>query len=172
MADNTVKEEGRVHDDIGTYLDQREIGGRAIRELLEEKGRQAHTIGPASSVYDALLLMSHHDVGALIVLEGEKVIGVISERDYARKVILIGKNSRETTVKEIMSSPAHTATSEYTVADCLASMTDGRVRHLPVVDDGTLVGIVSIGDLVKSIIDDQGLRIEQYEKYVRGVYPT
>jgi CBS domain-containing protein len=116
--------------------------------------------------------MSRHNIGALVVTEGPQVVGIISERDYARKVILIGKTSRDTRVREIMSSPARTVTPQTTVAECFGYMTDNRLRHLPVVDGTDLIGVLSIGDLVKFIMEAQELRLEQFEKYVQGNYPN
>lgn len=147
-------------------------GLRTVREILAVKGGTVHTIRPEASVFEALEQMSRFEVGALAVTESGHVRGVISERDYARKVILIGKSSRETQVREIMSSPARTISPEHTVADGLQVMTGRRVRHLPVIDGDRLVGLVSIGDLVQSVMADQEQRITQYERYVRGAYPA
>ena len=112
--------------------------------------------------------MSERDVGALIVMDGDKVVGVFSERDYARKIILAGKASRDTSVREIMTTRVGYARPELTLEECLALMTDKRIRHLPVMQDENLVGVVSIGDLVKGIIDDQRFLISQLESYVSG----
>lgn len=157
-------------DNICSYLGT--CGATMIRELLSGERREVRTIKPAASVFEALETMSRFEIGALVVVEGDRVTGVISERDYARKVILIGKSSRETSVREIMSSPARTVSPEQTVAECLALMTDRHFRHLPVLKEGELIGIVSMGDLVKSVISDQEQRIEQFEKYIRGAYPS
>jgi CBS domain-containing protein len=124
------------------------------------------------SVFEALKTMAERNVGALIVLEGDRVVGVISERDYARKVILIGKASRETLVREIMSSPAVTVNLSTTVSQCMELMTGRFIRHLPVVEAEILVGCVSIGDVVKTLIAEQGRRIGEFENYIRGSYPT
>jgi CBS domain-containing protein len=167
-----VNPHSREHDDIGSYLRAQECAEAKVRTLLERKNAEVFTITQSRSVFEALEAMSEHGIGALVVVEEGRVVGMISERDYARKVILIGRSSRETTVREIMSWPARTVTPEQTVAECMALMTERRIRHLPVLEAGRLVGIVSLGDLVKSIIADQGHRIEQYEKYISGSYPT
>jgi CBS domain-containing protein len=144
-----------------------------VRQVLDEKSRAGlWTIGPRASVYEALHLMATENIGALIVAEGGIVRGLISERDYARKVILIGKTAHETTVAEIMSAPAVTVSLETTVSECMALMTGRRIRHLPVVDYGKLVGCVSIGDIVKSIIGAQERLLREYETYVTGSYPV
>jgi len=159
-------------DDIGSYLGTHICGDAKIRTLLEVSKGEVRTVTQSESVYDALLVMSEHDIGALVVVEEGRVIGVISERDYARKVILIGRTSRDTTVREIMSWPARTVSPDHTVAECLSLMTEHRIRHLPVIEDERLAGIVSVGGLVKSIIVDQGRQLEQFEKYIRGSYPA
>lgn len=143
-----------------------------IRDLLKVKEKDIWSISPDASVFEALELMAEKEVGALVVLEGDKAVGVISERDYARKVILIGKASKETSVREIMSSPVRFVTPDHTVAECMAIMTNQHIRHLPVLVGKRLDGIVSIGDLVKSIISEQGHLIQQLENYILGVYPT
>lgn len=126
-----------------------------IRQLLDEKGNDVWAIDPDDSVFNAVTEMAGKDVGALLVLEGEKIVGIISERDYARNVILRGKTSPETPVREIMTANVICATPEQTISECLEIMTEKRVRHLPVVDSDRLLGMVSIGDLVKRIINDQ-----------------
>jgi len=137
-----------------------------VRQILEKKGHHVWTITPDRSVYDALRLMGEKEIGALVVVEGEEVVGVISERDYARKVVLKGKTSRETQVREIMTSPVLYVGLEQSVAECMAIMTEERVRHLPVLEQGALVGMISQGDLVKSIIDEQQFIIGQLENYI------
>lgn len=137
-----------------------------VRQILEKKGNHVWTITPDRSVYDALRLMGEKEIGALAVVEEERVVGVISERDYARKVVLKGKMSRETQVREIMTSPVLAVGPEQSVAECMAIMTERRVRHLPVLEEGALVGIISQGDLVKSIIDEQQFIIGQLENYI------
>ena len=165
----TVK---RELDDIGLYVGSRLCGSTRIRQLLHLKGRQVHTIAPTATVLEALKGMSRHEIGALVVLEGSSLAGIISERDYARKVILTGKSSRDTAVSEIMSCPVMSVTPDYSVPECLSMMTDRRLRHLPVREAGKVVGIVSIGDLVKSVMSEQEERIEQFERYIRGAYPA
>src|SRR3990172_9152553 len=156
----------RQYDDIGEFLPKAGQGSAPVRGVLQQKARrEVYTISPKASVYDALSLMAQHNIGALVVLDLGRVVGVISERDYARKVILIGKSSRETQVEEIMGTPVLTVTSGTTVAQCLALMTERYLRHLPVVDDGLLVGLVSIGDLVKALFADQQERLGRIEAY-------
>jgi predicted transcriptional regulator len=162
----------RTLDDIGSYLADHVCGEAKISSLLEKREGKVHTITQSKSVYDALEIMSEQGIGALVVVEEGLVVGVISERDYARKVILTGRASRDTTVREIMSWPAKTVSPEHTVSECMALMTEYRIRHLPVIDKGRLSGIVSVGDLVKAVIADQGVRLEQFEKYIRGTYPA
>jgi CBS domain-containing protein len=140
---------------------------KLIKHILKAKGQDTWTITPDEPVYNALQLMAEKNVGALVVVKNEEVIGVISERDYARKIILRGKSSRETLVREIMTSPAICVTSDKTVEQCLSLMTDKHIRHLPVVDDGKLVGVVSVGDLVKSIIGSQRELIRQLENFIQ-----
>jgi len=139
---------------------------KTLRRVLEAKGHDVYSTTPDATVFDALKEMADRDVGALIVLKDGKVVGVFSERDYARKIILLGRSSRETAVHEIMTSRVVFARPDLKLDECLALMTDKRIRHLPVMDEGELVGVVSIGDLVKGIIDHQRFVIEQLEGYV------
>ncbi|MBM3317265.1 MAG: CBS domain-containing protein [Candidatus Eisenbacteria bacterium] len=140
-----------------------------VGKLLQGKeGKKVWTIGPEASVYEALELMSAHDLGALVVTEQGRVVGLFSERDYARKVILRGKSSRTARVREMMSTPVLYATPDESVEDCLRVMTVKRIRHLPVLDGQQLVGIVSIGDAVERIIAEQKFEIGQLEKYIHG----
>lgn len=139
---------------------------KTIKQLLESKGRDVWSVAPADSVYDAISLMAEKQVGALMVLDAGKLVGVVSERDYARKVILSGRASKETPVKDIMSTRVICTSPEQTIEQCMALMTDKRVRHLPVIEHKALVGIISIGDLVKAIIDEQQFIIEQLEHYI------
>lgn len=139
-----------------------------VRHLLHAKKPGVVGIRPDASVYDALLLMGEHDIGALVVTEGEALVGVFSERDYARKIILKGKRSRETPVREVMTAPPVTVGPDDTADRCMQIMTERRVRHLPVLQDGRLVGLVSIGDVVKHIISQQAFLIEQLEGYIGG----
>lgn len=139
-----------------------------VTDLLMNKGDEVWSIAPDSSVYDAIKLMAEKGIGALMVMEGPKVIGIISERDYARKVILMGHSSRETKIREIMSSPVVFARPDQSVEECMSLMTDKRIRHLPIMEGEQLVGVISIGDLVKSIIAEQQFTIEQLGRYISG----
>lgn len=140
-----------------------------VRQLLARKGTNVHTISPDATVFEALERMAKHDVGALVVGDDRgEVIGLVSERDYARKVILQGRISRDTPVREIMTASVLCVTSRQTVDACMALMTKHRIRHIPVVENGQLAGIVSIGDVVSSIIEDQQFTIEQLEHYITG----
>ena len=144
-----------------------------IHSILREKGSQVWSLPPQATVYEAIAEMADKRIGALaVVAEGQKVVGVISERDYARKVFLKGKSSKETLVREIMSSPVITATPDYTVDDCMRIMTEYHIRHLPVVEGERLVGMISIGDLVKAIISTQEEKITQLNNYIGGKYPA
>lgn len=141
---------------------------KTVDNLLKKKGSQIWAIGPDASIYEAVSMMAEKGIGALLVMEGEQLNGIISERDYARKVILAGKSSRQTPVSEIMTTAVLCAKLEQSVEQCLALMTDKRIRHLPVADAGKVVGLVSIGDLVKEIIAEQQFIIEQLEHYIAG----
>jgi CBS domain-containing protein len=144
----------------------------SIRGILAEKGTQVLTVSPETRVFDALALMAEQDVGALVVVADGKPVGMFSERDYARKVILQGKSSKQIEVREIMSTPPQCITPKHTVDECMSIMTHRRVRHLPVLEDDRMVGIVSIGDMVKWIISAQEDTIEQLENYITGKYPA
>ena len=138
-------------------------------QILKSKPHQTvHTIEPAASVYEAVKLMAEKNVGALLVVEHGKVVGIVSERDYARKVVLLARSSKDTPLRDIMSSPVMYVHPEQTVDQCMALMTENRLRHLPVMDDGRLIGLVSIGDLVKATISEQRFIIEQLEHYISG----
>src|SRR5713226_2064590 len=139
---------------------------KKVRDILEVKGRAVWSIEPAASVFDALKIMAEKEVGALVVLEGSKVVGIISERDYARKVILHGRSSPTTLVNEIMTTRVAYAQPQQNIDECMAIMTEKRIRHLPVMDENNLLGVISIGDLVKSIIAEQQFIIEQLERYI------
>jgi CBS domain-containing protein len=144
-----------------------------VHSILKNKGGAIWSVEPDSTVYDALAIMAEKDVGALLVISrAGELVGMFSERDYARKVILVGRSSREMLVEEIMTSPVVTITSEETVEDCMRLMTERRFRHLPVVDGTTLVGLVSIGDMVNSIISQQAETIHHLSNYISGSYPT
>ena len=139
-----------------------------VNEILKEKGHEVLSVTPETSVFEALKLMANKNVGSLLVLENDQMIGLFSERDYARKVILKGKSSRDTPVREIMSSRVVYVRPNQTVEECMALMTDKRVRHLPVMEDKQLVGLISIGDVVKAIIFEQEFLIHQLENYITG----
>lgn len=145
-----------------------EVFVKTIRQLLDSKGHSVSTIGPDDSVYEALKLMADEEIGALVVLDDDRLVGLISERDYARNVALKGRMSRETPVRDIMTSRVVCVRPEQTVEECMALITDKRVRHLPVLEENSLVGIISIGDLVKAIIAEQQFVIEQLEHYISG----
>jgi CBS domain-containing protein len=138
----------------------------SVKQLLQGKGHDVWSIGPEVSVYDAIAEMAKKEVGALAVLEGESLVGVISERDYARKVVLQGRSSRDTKVRDIMTTRVAYARPDQSVEDCMGMMTEKRVRHLPVMDGDKLLGMISIGDLVKAIIEEQQHVIEQLEQYI------
>jgi CBS domain-containing protein len=137
-----------------------------VRDILAVKGRDVWSIGPNASVYDAMKRMADKGIGALLVMEGAKLVGIISERDYARKVILQGRSSRTTAVHEIMTTRVAYAEPEQNIEECMALMTEIRIRHLPVIEAGEVRGVISIGDLVKSIIAEQKFIIEQLERYI------
>lgn len=137
-----------------------------VRDVLDRKGHDVYKISPDATVYQALEEMADYNIGALLVMDGHKLIGIFSERDYARKVILKGKASRDLKVREIMTEPEYTVGPRAGIQSCMAMMTDKRVRHLPVVEEGKVIGVLSIGDVVKSIIDSQQFEIDQLENYI------
>ena len=139
-----------------------------VKELLGSKGRDVWSVKPESSVFEAIKVMDERGVGALVVLDGSKLVGVISERDYARKVILKGKSSKTTPVKEIMTRKVIYVTPDQTIEECMALMTAKRVRHLPVLDGKKLIGMISIGDVVRATISKKEFIIEQLAKYIHG----
>ena len=139
-----------------------------VQQLLDEKGHEVWSVHPDDSVFDAIKKMADKEIGSLVVLEGDKIVGIITERRYARNVILKGKSSLETPVRNIMETRIICARPDQTIDECMAVMTDKRIRHLPVVDQKRLVGLVSIGDLVKSAIADQKFTIEQLTHYIQG----
>lgn len=141
---------------------------KSLKQLLSAKGGQVYSIGPDAKVIEALQIMAHRDIGALVVLEGAEIAGILSERDYARKVILRGKSSQDVPVREIMTSEVVTVDPSRTIEECMALVTQRRVRHLPVIEDGMLAGLVSIGDLVKEVIADQEQTIRQLESYIHS----
>lgn len=139
-----------------------------VRQLLQQKGSAIHSIAPEATVYDAIAKMAEKNIGSLLVMSGEKLVGIVTERHYSRKVALRGKTSPETAVTDIMETQVICVRPEQTVEECMALMSAKRVRHLPVLDGDKVVGIVSIGDLVQSIIGEQKFVIEQLEHYVHG----
>lgn len=142
---------------------------KTAAQILQSKPSQAvHAIMPGASVFDAVKLMADKGIGALLVMDGDAIAGIITERDYARKVILMGRSSKETPVTDIMTANVLYVSPDQTSEECMALMTENRVRHLPVLDSGKLVGLISIGDLVKDIISDQRFVIDQLEQYIRG----
>ncbi len=145
---------------------------KTVRELLRAKGYDIWSVAPDDSVYDALKLMADKNVGAVLVTEAGNLVGILSERDYARKVILKGKTSKDTPVREIMTEKVVYVRPDQTSDECMALMTNKRVRHLPVVENNQLIGIISIGDVVKAIMSHQEFMIEQLENYITGRVST
>jgi CBS domain-containing protein len=143
-----------------------EVRVKTIQQLLEAKGHEVCAVSPETSVYDALALMADKEIGALMVCRDGRPVGLVSERDYARKVILVGRASKDTPVGDIMTTRVVCTNPQRTVEECMALMTEKRVRHLPVIEQKKLTGIVSIGDLVKAIIHEQQFIIEQLEHYI------
>lgn len=141
---------------------------KTLNQLLDEKGRDVWSLAPDDTVFDAIKLMAEKGIGALAIMREGNVIGMITERDYARKVILKGKSSKATPISDIMTTKVVYARSDQSIDECMALMTEKRVRHLPVFEGGKLIGIVSIGDLVKAIIAEQQFVIEQLEQYISG----
>jgi CBS domain-containing protein len=140
----------------------------SVKQLLDRKGTALFSVGPEDPVLEAIRQMADRHVGALLVMKGDELVGIVSERDYARKVILMGRSSRDTPVWQIMSAPVHTVSPNHSVEDCMRLMTERRIRHLPVVERGRVAGVVSIGDLVKAVIQDQQQTIEQLESYIHS----
>jgi CBS domain-containing protein len=137
-------------------------------QLLKHKGRVIYSVPPDAPVLEAIRLMAEHGVGALLVMQGEELQGVVSERDYARKVILKGRSSNETAVREIMSSPVLTVRADQSVHDCMRIMSEHRIRHLPVVDEQGVIGVLSIGDLVRAVVEEQQRTIADLEQYIHS----
>jgi CBS domain-containing protein len=141
---------------------------KLVKHLLDSKGREIISIVQEASVYDAIKLMAEHGVGSLLVMDGDELKGIVTERDYARKVIIKGRSSESTQVGEIMTKDLVTTTSAQTVNECMTMMSERRIRHLPVMSGKAVVGLISIGDLVQAIISDQQKEIEQLENYISG----
>jgi CBS domain-containing protein len=141
-----------------------------VKQILDEKGYDVWTISPDTKVFEALKMMADKGVGALIVFENDDVVGIISERDYARKIALLGRHSQDTPVRDIMSTQVYGVHLDTTAEECMALMTDKRIRHLPVCKGEKLAGIISIGDVVKAIIGQQKVTIENLENYIMGKY--
>jgi CBS domain-containing protein len=141
---------------------------KTVRQLLQAKGKEIYSVTPDASVLDAIKLMAERGVGALLVMEQGRLAGIISERDYARKVILHGKSSHDTPVRDIMTQKLVTVNPTQTVEDCMSLMTAKRIRHLPVIDGGAVAGVLSIGDLVKEVIAEQQETIKQLESYIHS----
>jgi len=139
-----------------------------IAQLLNTKGNQIWSVKPEATIFEALEIMSEKEIGALLVMEGEKLMGIFSERDYARNVILKGKSSKNTLVGELMTKKVFYIDSQKTINDCMAMMTAKRIRHVPVIDDNQVMGIVTIGDVVKQIISEQEVTIHHLENYITG----
>lgn len=153
---------------MGDKMPWEGIATTTVRDILRQKGNQIWWVSPNATVFDALELMAEKNVGALVVLDGENLAGIFSERDYARKVILKGKASKETSVEEIMTSEVTTVRPGQSVDECMALMTDKRIRHLPVLEGEKLVGLISIGDVVKAVISEREFVIKQLENYITG----
>jgi CBS domain-containing protein len=139
-----------------------------VRHLLDRKDRALFSVAPEDPVLEAIRMMADRHVGALLVMRGTELAGIVSERDYARKVVLLGRSSAETPVSQIMSSPVITVSLDNSVHDCMRLMTERRIRHLPVIDGGRVAGMISIGDLVKAVIEEQQQTIEQLESYIHS----
>jgi CBS domain-containing protein len=139
---------------------------RSVRQLLEAKAPEVHSIGPEAPVIDAIRLMAEKRIGAVLVMEHGRLVGILSERDYARKIVLQGRSSADTPVRAIMTSDVICVGPGDTADRCMQLVTDKRIRHLPVLQDGQLVGVVSIGDLVKAVIEDQQLELDQLQRYI------
>ncbi len=141
---------------------------KTVKHILDAKGNDVFSVAPSDTVYDAVKYMADKGVGALVVLDDEKLVGIVTERDYARKLVLEGKSSRDTNVADVMTRKVLCVTPERTVDECMALMTDKRARHLPVLEHKRVVGVVSIGDLVKAVISEQQILIDQLQHYIAG----
>jgi CBS domain-containing protein len=143
----------------------------SVGDILRQKGARIISIAPDATVFDAVKLLAEHNIGALPVLQAGRMVGIFTERDYSRKIVLVGKSSKATQVAEVMSPQPVLIEMDHSIEDCMEIMTDKRVRHLPVIQGGQLVGLVSIGDLVKWIISAQSAALDQMEQYISGSYP-
>jgi CBS domain-containing protein len=142
---------------------------KLVAQILRSKpDPTVHAVAPTASMFDALKLMAEKNIGALLIMEGETIVGMVSERDYARKIALSGRSSKETPVRDVMTYPVMYVGPQQSTEECMALMTEKRLRHLPVLDDGKLIGLISIGDLVKDIISEQNFVIEQLQRYISG----
>ncbi len=141
---------------------------KSVHDILKHKGNEVWSVKPDDTIFNSLKVMADKEVGALLVLDGDKLVGIVTERDYARRVILEGKSSQSSSVSEIMTSQVLCVSPKQTVDECMALMTDKRARHLPVLDDDKVVGVVSIGDLVKATIDEQQVLIDHLQHYISG----
>ncbi len=146
----------------------KKLNMKTVKEILEAKGTEIWSVQPSDTVLESLKLMADKGIGSLLVMDGEKLMGIVTERDYARKVILEGKSSKDTSVSDVMTRKILCVSPERTVDECMALMTDKRARHLPVVDHKRVVGVVSIGDLVKTLINEQQILIDQLQHYISG----
>ena len=142
---------------------------KLVAQILRSKpDPTVHAVAPTASMFDALKLMAEKNIGALLIMEGETIVGMVSERDYARKIVLMGRSSKETPVRDVMTCPVMYVGPQQSTEECMALMTEKRLRHLPVLDGGKLIGLISIGDLVKDIISEQNFVIEQLQCYIGG----
>ena len=139
-----------------------------VRQLLDSKSPDVHAVAPGAAVIDAIRLMAEQGIGAVLVMEGPRLVGIVSERDYARKIVLHERSSRDTPVADIMTAQVVTVAPSEQVLHCLQLVTDFRIRHLPVVDGGEVLGVISIGDLVKSVIEDQQQKLDHLQQYIAG----
>lgn len=139
---------------------------RTVRQLLDTKSPEIHSISPDAPVIDAIRLMAERRIGALLVMEGPRLAGMLSERDYARKIVLQGRSSKDTPVRDIMSADVVSVSPQHNTDQCMQLVTDSRIRHLPVVEDGQVVGLVSIGDLVKAVIEEQRQELDHLQRYI------
>ncbi len=141
---------------------------RTVADILKTKGDEVFSVNPTDTIFDAVKLMADKEIGSVVVMRDDKLVGIMTERDYARKVILEGKSSRDSSVEEVMTKQVLCVSPERTIDECMALMTDKRARHLPVVDHKHVVGVVSIGDLVKAVISEQQILIDQLQHYISG----